>query len=932
MQRLPSTVSAALAVALLLPGAVHAQTATLPTGKRITLPPLGPSVGVGSLPMNMIATPDNKYALASDMGFREKLSVLRTSDGTVASQVTFGDPAASTNTSGLYYGLTVAANNDGTYTVYAAQGGAHSVAVLSLSAAGALSLTGAIALQPGDFPAGLALDGRGYLYVASNEFYVSGRDPREITTPGSLIVLNARITPGSAVSEVARLPLGAPGSPGPFPLAVAATANTVYITSQRDGVVYAVNTYNPAAPRLSATIPVGAHPVGLTLNRAQTRLYVANAHSDTVSVIDTGSNSVVSGGTILLRPAGATDIAGASPVGLTLSPDETTLYAALGDMNAVAVINASTNRLQGYIPSGWYPSAVVAAPFRKLLVASAKGVQTRYPNPGYRLGEYNSNPQYGLNLIEGTVSFLAAPNSTQLAAQTQQVLDNNKITSTTGNPSNPLAGIGLQAGKIKHVVYIVKENRTYDQVLGDLPQGNGDPSLTLFGQSVTPNQHALASRFVLLDNFYDCGEASGDGWPWSTQGIANEYVIKNLPYNYSGRGRNYDFEGTNNNYVVGGFPSTDPYGGPILPLASGPAQFRSAPPIPDVAEAPGRAGASGGHVWDNVRDHGLSYRNYGFFYAFGDNKNIPDNYPAARGLQPAGHDGGGISDIDYKKYDNNYPDSDAPSLCYAQTGNPNCLYKVTQYGHYAAPSRFSEFKREFGQMLAKDPTGSRVPNFLTVRFHHDHTQGMASGAHSPRSEVADNDYAVGQFVDLVSHSPIWSSTAIFVIEDDAQDGPDHVDSHRSTCYVISPFIKKNSVDHTFYNTDSVLKTMEQLLGLPPMSQYDAVASTILDFDTAPVNAAPFSATLPATSLIAEINPTQAALAPRDPRRALVKLSDAMDFVHPDSAPSGLLNQILWKSVKGAASRMPVPRTALAPTHGPAVKGSRKAAARDADGD
>lgn len=925
MKRLPSAASVALTLALLLPAAVQAQTTTLPTGKRITLPPLGPSVGVGSLPMNMIATPDNKFALASDMGFREKLSVLRTSDGSVASQVTFGDPATFPNLSGLYYGLAVAANGDGTYAVYAAQGGAHSIAVLSLSAAGVLSLTGAIAMQTGDFPAGLALDSRGYLYVANNEFYLNGHDPREVTTPGSLVVYNARVTPGAPVSELARLPLGAPGNPGPFPLAVAATANQVFVTSQRDGVVYAVNTANPSAPRLSATIPVGAHPVGLTLNQKQTRLYVANAHSDTVSVIDAEDDSVVSGGTILLRPAGATDIAGVSPVSVALSPNDATLYVSLGDMNAVAVVNAHSNHLDGYIPTGWYPSAVVAAPFRKLLIASAKGVQTRYPNPGYTQGSFNDNPQYGLNLIEGTVSFIAAPNSAQLHAQTQQVLDNNKITSTTGSPPNSLAGIGIQAGKIKHVVYIVKENRTYDQVLGDLPQGNGDSSLTLFGKAVTPNQHALASRFVLLDNFYDCGEASGDGWPWSTQGIANEYVIKNLPYNYSGRGRNYDFEGTNNNYVVGGFPSTDPYGGPILPLASGPAQFSSAPPIPDVSEAPGRAGASGGHVWDNVRDHGLSYRNYGFFYAFGDNKNLPDNYPAARGLQPAGHDGGGISDFDYRRYDNNYPDSDAPSVCYAQTGDPHCLYKVTQYGHYAVPSRFSEFKREFGQMLAKDSSGASVPNFLTVRFNHDHTQGMASGAHSPRSEVADNDYAVGQFVDLISHSPIWSSTAIFVIEDDAQDGPDHVDSHRSTCYVISPFIKQNSVDHTFYNTDSVLKTMEQLLGLPPMSQYDAVASTILDFDTAPTNAAPYAATMPAKSLIAEINPSQAAMSRHDPRLKLVKLSDAMDFVHPDSAPAALLNQILWKSVKGVQSRMPLPRKAFAP----AIQG--KVAVRDADG-
>ena len=252
-----------------------------------------------------------------------------------------------------------------------------------------------------------------------------------------------------------------------------------------------------------------------------------------------------------------------------MTPDESRLYVSLGDFNAVGVVDLAKYSVIGYIPVGWYPTAVVASPFKaQILVANAKGTQTRYPNPGYQ--QYSFAGQYDLNLIEGNVQTIPVPNSTQLAMDTQIVLDNNRLGQLAGTPPNPLASIGLQAGKIKHVIYIIKENRTYDQILGDEPYGNGDPSLALFGREVTPNLHALAERFVLLDNFYDCGEASGDGWPWSTQGQASEYVIKNLPYNYSGRGRNYDFEGANNNYPVGGFPATDPYGAPLVPVLAVP--------------------------------------------------------------------------------------------------------------------------------------------------------------------------------------------------------------------------------------------------------------------------------------------------------------------------------------------------------------------------
>jgi hypothetical protein len=569
--------------------------------------------------------------------------------------------------------------------------------------------------------------------------------------------------------------------------------------------VYVLNTKNSSAPSLAKTLSTGSHPDALLLNKAQSLLFVANAHSDTISVVTTGDDQIVV--TALLRPDRLRHVAGATPTGLALSPDEQFLYVSLGDMNAVAVLQVKSDEnkinleFKGYIPAGWYPSAVAAASSGdKLLIANAKGTKTRNPDRGYVQSVFEQDPSYIQNIIEGNVSCIDIPNEGQLKKLTSLVLQNNGIgeraargdaDSNRDEHERGLSDHRLDDIKIKHVIYIVKENRTYDQVLGDLPQGNGDPSLVLFGRDVTPNQHALAERFVLLDNFYDCGEVSGDGWPWSTQGMANEYVIKDMPYNYSDRGRNYDFEGQNNNYLTGGFPATDPDGNPLVspgtPLAAG------APPIPDVAEAPGgHLEAPGGHLWDLARTAGVSYRNYGFFYSFGVSENqgttiiLPDNYPASRGIQPAGHDLTGVSDFDFRRYDNDYPDSDAPSIY-------GSLYSRTTYGKYNMPSRFSEWNREFKQMLAKDPSGNAVPALMTVRFNHDHTQGLTPGKFTPRAEVADNDYAVGQLVEAVSNSPIWNSTAIFIIEDDAQDGPDHVDAHRSTCYVISPLIEHRAL-------------------------------------------------------------------------------------------------------------------------------------------
>jgi YVTN family beta-propeller protein len=879
-----------LILVMLISIAGAAQSRLLVTGKSIFWPPLGVQQNVGSLPMNMVLSPDGKYALVSDIGFDQSLTVINTKTGGLVSNLDYPNCnyCGFQTTNGLYYGIAFGSNG----TVYAAQGGNNSIDVLNLASDGIVADLGSFtATQPSDFPSGLATDTRGYLYVVNN-------DPATFALPSSVAIYSQ-----ATQKEVGRYSFTTSwyGTPN-FPLAVAVLSNgsKAYVSSERDGAVYDLNTSDPTNPTLTGSIATGANPDGLVLNQAQTFLYVANAGSDTVSVIRTADDTVVN--TIVLRPAQLKNVAGSStPTGLGLSPNGKTLYVALGDMNAVAVlgVNGENLALQGYIPTGWYPTSVVAPTANSILFANGKGTITRYPNPGYIQWAFNSSPDYDQHLIQGQVSLVTGLSDEKLTKWTRSVLANSAAEQAL--PDHRLDGL---KGKIKHIIYIAKENRTYDQVLGDVPGGNGDPTLTLFGANVTPNLHALAERFVLLDNFYTNSEVSFDGWGWLTQGEVNEDLIKDAPYNYSGRGRNYDVEGQNNGYDVGGFPAKDPDGNVISPVYFP----NGAPTIPDVTEAPG------GHIWDAVQAAKITYRNYGFFLAFGvndTNNNVimPDNYPSVAALEPPGHDLAGVTDWDYRRFDSDYPDSDASTI-YTGQGVQGCSYLETGYGKYNSPSRYSEWVREFNEMLAQDSTGATVPAFMTVRLPHDHTQGPTSGKFTPAAEVADNDYGVGQLVQAISQSPIWNNTAIFVIEDDSQDGPDHVDCHRSTAYVISPWIKQSSIDHEFHNTTSILKTMEMLLGLQPLTSYDAVANPIMDWDTKPGNNAPFTATLPAQSIICSQTPHVGSLSASDPRRGMIMEAGTMDMEHPDSAPARRLNELIWKSVKGVNSQMPAPRNTL----------------------
>ena len=981
----PVFLGAAAALSLSLPFAANAQNPLI-NGKSITEPPLGvitqplagsPAYGlgagsliipnIGSHAANLVASPDGKYAVATDLGYREYLSSIDTTTGALVSQVGYG--AANVSGSfGLFYGLVFnpIQNGDGTWTLYAAQGAYQTTAgsgpartysevidVLKLNPAnGALTRVSSLRINPvpatytpnaqddpangvykgtyannnPDFIAGLAISADGkYLYAANHQARVTN-------APGSLIIVDLTLagpvqigrfdfTQANGVTRAVTVPSTAffgSGTTSNFPYAVTVKGTTAYVASTHDNTVYALNVVNPAAPTLAAQIPVGNNPVGLALNGDT--LYAANAHSDTISVINTLTNSVTTG--IDLRPMGAKSISGVTPNQLTLSPDGKTLYAALSDFDAVALIDTASNKIKGEIPVGWYPTAVVASvDGKRILVANARGSQTRYPNPGQQVNTPRLDAsQYSLNQVEATVQTIPLPTALKLAQYTQQTLSNNQILPGTDAPSNnPLLNISKAKGGITHVFYIIRENRTYDQVLGDLNtaangnRGNGDPSLTLFGADVTPNIHTLVNRFVLLDNFFDSGDASMEGWDWSTAALSSQHMARNQPYNYSSRGANYDSEGTVNNYPVAGFPigAFDQNNTPLPAL----------PAINDLAVGPN------GRIWDTVVAAGNTVRNYGTMIAAG--------YPAVAGLQPGNHYDTamgvfspakfGNTDLDFAPYNTGIAESPAPWFYAAQTPAPANLGFLPstanrRYGQYTptaivngtstnAYNRFDEWNREFQAMLANDSSGASVPNFEIVRFGRDHTAGINANGASAKAMVADNDYAVGKLVEAISNSPIWAHSAIFVLEDDAQNGPDHVDSHRSVGFAYSPYIKQGSYSGKFYSTNSILHTIELLLNARPLTHYDAIANYIDAWDTAPNNIAPYTAILPAKALVTEVLSSGSLYAKANKKEydRLVKLAAKMDFVHADANDPSVLNEMIWKSVKGLNSKMPAPK-------------------------
>ncbi len=834
-------VTAAVAV-----GAVGVQFAMRPliTGKWIT--PEGVQQPVGSFPTNMALSPDGKYVVVTDTSYREQLSVLDSDTGALVGKVDFNGRGKA-----LYYGLAFAQQGDRTL-LFASRGGEDMVSVYELKKGELTEVTTLHNPAPQDgsnLPhhiAGLATNADGtILYAVNNQTHEKNG------FQGSVSVIDV-----ATDKVLKKIPVDG------FPLAVVNAGGKLFVTSERDGLVTVVD---PEAGSVVGKVQTGALPAYLKLSKDGANLYCSNSGSDTVSEIDTQALKVKR--TVLLRPAAFRGLPGSTPLGMDLTPDGKRMFVAMGDLNAVAVVDLAKGELEGYLPAGWYPTSVaVAQNGDRLFVANAKGVKVRNPN-GSPVRNITRN-QYGASILEGTVQNLDISQELgMLKEHTEQVLENNRANGYAEASAKLFKNPGIE-----HVVYVIKENRTYDQVLGDVPQGNGDPSLVLFGRDVTPNQHALAERFALLDNFYVCAEVSADGWNWSTSGMANEYTQRNVFVNYSGRGRNYDFEGTNNGVPV------------------------SVKGKRDVAEA------EGGYLWDSVAAKGLSLKNFGMYVSFDPDNVRPetremkgDGVPTKKALV------GSTSD-DFRRYDTAYADSEA----WVEYKLPVAPRQLAKYGAHNDPSRMTAWKREFGEMVK---TG-KMPRLMLLRLGRDHTAGTAAGQYSPRAMVADNDYAVGQLVEAISTSPFWKNTAIFVVEDDAQAGFDHIDSHRSTGYVISPFIAKGTHDGTFYNTDSVLRTATLLLGTAPMNQYVATA-TPFGFFGKPTNIAPFKAILPSKAIVGEVN-GESAYRAKDSARLLNRYQE-------ESLADIELNDILWGSIKGPKSKRPATPSARWQT-------------KDADGD
>ena len=829
-------------LSLLLSSVIAVQDSVmLPIGKYIS--PEGTHAEVGSYPLNMVLTNDGNYAIVTTSGFRQALSVVDVRTGKVLSKFDYKTSDNNPDKEGLYYGIAV---HPQTGDVYVSRGAQDKISSYKLTdgrieeiGTPIVAKTPASRLKLPYHFAGLAFNSNG-----SRLLVVNNQTSKVTNYKGSVTIYDT--TSNAPVFEV---PVSG------FPLGCAyltkgtSADSKAYVGSERDGVVDVVDLNSHSVTK---SIKTGNAPVGMILNRGQTRLFVANSGSDTVSVIDTSADRVID--TITVRPADLRGLPGAGPLGLSLSDDESLLYVTLGDMEALGVVNLSRHSLTGYVPTGWLPTSVVQND-GNLLITSAKGVQSRNPN-GKPLGEKGT---YVQDIIAGTVTHQMVPTTASLRKSTPTVLSNNRIKAGLDNAKSA----DFKNPGIKYVIYVIKENRTYDNVLGDLRQGRGDPSLTLFPRKVTPNQHALAERFVLLDNFYVCAEVSQDGWQWSISGMTSPYGSRNTPYNYSGRGRAYDTEGQNNGEAV------------------------------ELTGKTNVAKPAAGYIWELCDRSKVSFRNYGMYTQFIDPEDKRNStFKGAKDSQPNIKVLLNHNDSSYRHFDGMYADSPIYDE-YAFTFGR----QLKTYGDHKSTNRFDEWKREFDGFVK---AGS-MPRFQSIRMGNDHTMGTRNGVPTSSSCVADNDYAVGKLVEAVSHSPFWKETAICVLEDDAQAGIDHIDAHRSTAYVISPYIQKSKVDSTFYNTDSMLRTMELLLGMSPMSQYDAVANPLNIFGPMANNAEPYTAIKPSQDIVCQVNTREA-----------YRSADSVKIPRysEESEIDEELNDILWKSIKGRNNPTPKPRYGL----------------------
>jgi YVTN family beta-propeller protein len=767
------------------PGATSDGRTRLPNGW--TLRPAGRLVTIGDFPQAMSLHPDGRWAACACGSWQGGgFDVVDLASARRTQQVRATRPWLGVT---FYAGgtrLAVTAGLDNRIDLYAFD-----------AAAGRAVLADSIALGPawsagGQYPQGRVVDyGPGAIWptaIAADE--VAGRLLVVSRFDSSLRVLDPA---ARAVTSRVRLP-GVPYACRP--LADRRVAVSLWSAAK-------VAIVDPEAGRVVALVDVGEHPTDLAED-AGGRLFVANANEGTVSVVDLGTARVTE--TIATSPA-RRRLSGVTPDGLALDPARGRLYVANADANCVAVLDVSRpgqSRVAGFLPSAWYPTAVGVAPGGTIVVANGKGTHSSPttiapPDTGLWCG-------YLLYTLpsRGTVSIVPPPDAASLARATREVLR-----ATPVPPRAPGRPVAVAGGPIRHVFYIFRENRSYDQVFGDLPQGDGDSSRCLFGEAVTPNAHALARRWVLFDNTYCDADGSADGHNWGMGAIANDYVFKG-----QGTSPVYDYEGGN----------------------------ELATPF-------------GGYLWDACRRAGVSFRSYGEFVFNPDDPRdtVRAGLPSLEG-HVAPH---------YRGYDLQMRDND----------------------------RFEAWREEFDRHERE----GGLPALEIIRLANDHTEGTCLGRPTPRAHVAENDLALGRFVERISRSRYWKESAIFVIEDDAGNGPDHVDAHRTVALVASPWARRGVVDSRLYTNTSVLRTIERILGLPPMSAFDAAATPM---DAAFTDRPDFSAWTcqPARVDLGETNLAGAWGQERSAR---------MDFRMADAAPFDELNEIVWRATLGTAPPPPV---------------------------
>jgi YVTN family beta-propeller protein len=610
-----------------------------------------------------------------------------------------------------------------------------------------------------------------------------------------------------------------------------------------------------ATGKSRAEIVTGPHASALAASPDGRHVVCANAASDTLSVIDTRTDTVVE--TIWAKPSPA-DLFGAQPNALAFDPSGRTLYVANGTQNAVAVVAFSpanrTSKLRGLLPVGWFPGALVFdAPRRTLHVANIKGhaaMAKPYEEEGVPPGAEGFNSHH----YHGSLSLVPVPDERALPELSETVWRNLRrerlaealLPARADRPPRAVPERVGEPSLIKHVVYVIKENRTYDQVLGDVETGNGDPRLCIFGERVTPNQHKLVREFVLLDNTYCAGILSADGHQWSTTAIGTDYLERSFA----------------------GWP-------------------RSYPDGMGEDEADALAYSPAGFIWDAALRHGVRIRNYGEFMA-----------PAVRWRDPSRT---GTPDFlaNYRTWRGESDESVFASYPMIETIRP---FSPTTYVGWemAVPDQYrADFiLAELREFVAR----GEFPQLTIVCLPNDHTSGTREGSPTPAATVADNDLAFGRIVEALSHSPFWREMAIFAIEDDPQNGFDHVSGYRTTAYVASPYAKRGQVVSTQYNTTSLLRTLEQILGLPPMNQFDASAVPMWDAFTDTPDLTPFVA-VPANVPLDAMNPPARDIADPVARRDAAA-SARMNFREVDRAPEDALNRILWRAMKGAGEPYP----------------------------